>query len=115
MPDIIEPTAFDERFTIYLNAAGKPVQRTLHEMTADEVLMALEWHDRERTRLQEEQVALPDAAKAALDDAEAATIARFVRLMERVDANIPPRGGDMSLDKALRRYWRGGRHTAIDA
>jgi hypothetical protein len=34
MADIVEPAAFNERFTIYLDHAGKSVQRTLREMSA---------------------------------------------------------------------------------
>jgi hypothetical protein len=36
-----DPTAaLNERFTLY-NADGKPVERMLHEMTADEVMAAV--------------------------------------------------------------------------
>ena len=54
MSGIIAPVAFNERFTIYLNAEGKPVQRTLREMTGDEVLLAVEWSHDEADRLDAE-------------------------------------------------------------
>jgi hypothetical protein len=38
MAEIIQPKALNERFTLYVNANGQPVQRTLREMTADEAL-----------------------------------------------------------------------------
>lgn len=49
--NVIKPDQFNGHFTIYLNVAGDPVQRTLGEMTADEVLLALEWHSTEADRL----------------------------------------------------------------
>src|ERR1700751_1159081 len=54
MTKVIEPIAFNERFTLYLNAEGKPVQRTLREMTAGEVLQAMEWQRAEAGRLKAE-------------------------------------------------------------
>lgn len=46
-----DPTAaLNERFTLY-NADGKPVERMLHEMTADEVMAAVEWSVAETKRL----------------------------------------------------------------
>jgi hypothetical protein len=35
---------FNERYTLYLDTAGQPVQRTLAEMTCEEVLQAIGWH-----------------------------------------------------------------------
>lgn len=51
---VIEPKAFNEPFTIYLNSEGKPVERSLREMTASEVLAAMEWQDVEAKRLERE-------------------------------------------------------------
>jgi hypothetical protein len=46
-----DPTAaLNERFTLY-SADGKPVERMLHEMTADEVMAAVEWSVAETKRL----------------------------------------------------------------
>ena len=50
MADVLKPEAFNERFTVYLNAEGKPVERTVREMTAGEVLKALEWLGEEIAR-----------------------------------------------------------------
>jgi hypothetical protein len=51
MAEIIVPDPLDERFTFYLNAAGKPVQCTLREMTAGEVSQAMDWSMAEAERL----------------------------------------------------------------
>ena len=48
--DILKPNQFNERFTVYLNAEGAPVQRTLREMTGDAVLTAIDWHNAEAER-----------------------------------------------------------------
>jgi hypothetical protein len=40
---IATPEAFNERFVLWLNSEGKPVERTLGEMTGAEVIAALDW------------------------------------------------------------------------
>ena len=40
-----------ERFTLWLNAAGKPVEKPLSDMTAAEVAHALQWQEDEERRL----------------------------------------------------------------
>jgi hypothetical protein len=40
----------NERFTLWLNAAGEPVAKPLSEMTAGEVLQAFHWLDDEKRR-----------------------------------------------------------------
>ncbi len=37
MAEVIEPRAFNQRFTLYLNSEGKPAERSLREMMAGEV------------------------------------------------------------------------------
>ena len=44
--EVVAHDAFNERFTIYLNDKGKPVQRTVREMTAGEVMPAIAWHEK---------------------------------------------------------------------
>jgi hypothetical protein len=122
--NVLKPDAFNERFT-FLDADGKPVQRTLREMTADEVMAALVWQDAEMEHwsaeagrhkavfeavdagkeLTKEQNAALDAALDALEEMEAA-IERMRRLFRLVRA-IVPEG-----PKALRSAWPGGRHAA---
>lgn len=120
MPDVIKPDAFNERFTL-LNAAGKLVQRPLREMTADEVMAALEWADAEMERWRAEAerhkaiftaveagkavTKEQDAALDALKEMEAA-VERMTRLFSLVRAIVPEGAG------ALRRSWPGGRHSA---
>jgi hypothetical protein len=129
--DVIEPAAFNERFTIYLNAAGEPVERTLREMTAGEVLAAIRWHDAEADRLRREAEPynaiaiafetgrtdeIPDLSRdelraggAALRRAGEANM-KTARLMKMVQVNMPQwRDGKMQLGDALLRYWPGGR------
>src|SRR5690242_3338515 len=45
---------FNERYTLYLNTAGQPVQRTLAEMTCGEVLQAIDWHTQEAAQAERE-------------------------------------------------------------
>ena len=52
MADVVTPEQFNEQFTLYLNTKGEPVQRTLREMTADEVLAAERWQLAEADRLE---------------------------------------------------------------
>ena len=54
MADVVMPDQFNEQFTLYLNTEGKPVKRTLREMTAAEVLLAMDWQRDEANRLNAE-------------------------------------------------------------
>lgn len=132
MSEVITPGAFNEKFTLYLNTEGKPVQRTLREMTADEVLRALEWQGSEADRLNREAEPARQIASAAADKGRHAEIAhlseaefdaaalalekageaaeRQVRLLGLIEAVMPQwHGSKLPLGKALRRYWPGGR------
>ena len=51
--NIIAPAALNERFTVWTNTAGEPVQKALREMTGAEVLKAGEWLEDECERLAE--------------------------------------------------------------
>jgi hypothetical protein len=54
MAEVIEPRAFNQRFTLYLNSEGKPVERSLREMTAGEVWEAIRFQIGESNRLEAE-------------------------------------------------------------
>ena len=135
MADIIKPDALNERFTVYLNAEGKPLQHTLREMTADEVLRALKWQRDEADRLEaaakpfmdeNDDMPLPgemsdqelmawaqrkqEEADLLMQNAEAQ--ARCARLMLTVGSVVPATETNAPLVDALRRYWPGGRHAA---
>ena len=100
MADVLKPEAFNERFTVYLDAEGKPVERTLREMTAGEVLKALEWLGEEIARLERGE------ALKCFGEAEQT----LARLMHRVIAILPPQATEhLALRDALLRYWPGGR------
>jgi hypothetical protein len=131
MTDVIKPEAFNERFTIRLNVDGHPVERTLSEMTADEVLAAMDWHNHEHDRLLEEfsafsamgqalgETGTPPPEMAALPRAELArglaglrqsveAGLKASRLMERVMNMCPPQHHKLPFG-SLRRWWPGGR------
>jgi hypothetical protein len=129
MAEIIQPDAFNERFTIYLNTEGEPVQRALHEMTAAEVLLALKWQAAEADKLQAEVEPwlkigdLIDAGRSDELPAEltadeldaagarclvAADAAQHVRRLQSLICAAMPQwrsGSGEPLDKALHRYW----------
>jgi hypothetical protein len=131
--NIITPAEFAEKFTIYLNTDGKPVERTIREMTSGEVLAALEWHQAEGDRLVAEFAAIEadvDAAGATVEGGKADAIAvdtlergaaaaeravevteQTERLLRLVMAAIPQwqRHKDMALQEGVRRYWPGGK------
>jgi hypothetical protein len=123
--NLLTPPQFNEKYTLYVNTAGQPVERTLREMTAAEVLQAVNWHFAEANRLEREaapykQMAIdaengwldPDTpddvvhagARALLAAGEASKIAGL--LLARVDSALPKSG--LTLGVALHRYWRGG-------
>jgi hypothetical protein len=133
MAEIITPAELNERFTVYLNSDGNPVQRTLREMTADEVLLALEWSGAEAERLNRE-AELARSIAEALEDGRTEKLAHLgkhdidaaisllcqageamvsdARLMSLVMSAIPQwRGSKMSLGQGLLRYWPHGRAT----
>jgi hypothetical protein len=99
MPDVLSPPEFNERFTIDLNADGKPVQRTLREMTAGEVMQAIRWADREIGQIMAEADRLMVEA-AHLNDAN--VTAADAPLLEKVYMDTP-------LSVGLPKWWRGGR------
>jgi hypothetical protein len=129
MAEIIQPDAFNERFTIYLNTVGNPVQRSLREMTAGEVGRTMDWHYREAMRLEAETRTFREIAEAAaagtLDPATPADVRRCAfdglgeaqaaaekaaRLWKLVETTLRAvHGADLPLGEALRRYWPGGR------
>jgi hypothetical protein len=130
---ILAPEEFNERFTLYLNGEGKPVQRTLREMAPTEVLLAMEWLNNEANRLDleaaparasseayEESGRIPDGVTreevrrygAALVKSREA-MKRSNHLMQMIQAVMPQwdRHPEMQLRVALRRFWPGGRAT----
>jgi hypothetical protein len=60
---VLEPKVFNERFTIYVNCNGKPVERTLREMTAAEVMAAIKWHHQTSQQLEAEALAAHEAVQ----------------------------------------------------
>lgn len=130
MADIIKPDPLNERFTLYLNSDGEPVQRTLREMTADEVCRAYQWHHDDCDRLQP----AGDAAAAIWNDEEQRAAltrdqfkelsavldelievnAKAMRLARLIQATMPQWEDhpDMTMRDASRRWWPGGRHAA---
>jgi hypothetical protein len=109
-------------FTIGLNADGKPVQRPLGEMTATEVLTALDWQAATVARLETEAnpahwLAEPDQIDGvALDAARQAVTTlrslaseqeRLIELLQLVGAAMPQwrRDSDLQLSAAVRRFW----------
>jgi hypothetical protein len=128
MADVIQPAALNERFPVYLNADGRPVERTLREMTADEVIAAVEWSAGVAERLaceampaEELIVAVQaghgellnsktrqelEAGIAALDAASKA-IGRHAHLLKLIRAAVPQwqEQTKRRLHEAVRRYW----------
>lgn len=130
MADVVMPDQFNEQFTLYLNTEGKPVKRTLREMTAGEVLQAMDWQRDEANRLNAEAAPalawgeaieagrkddVPDLspdefrhAAAKLDEAADATV-RAERLISLVLSHCPARYRKTPLQAGLPRWWPGGR------
>ena len=128
---LIRPIAFNEPFTIYLDADGKPVQRTLREMTAGEVMQAMQWHAAEADRLEAACDGIPNpdnqADWAAIDTMSAYERQRAVaklrtaseaaeraaHLWELVWAQIPEKArATMKLREAVGRHWPAGCDSA---
>jgi hypothetical protein len=94
-------------------------EKRLHEMTAAEVLTALNWHDAEAERLKREADRLEARVrrelggmtlgelKATIDAMEAANEAglKSIRLGEALIAQCPPRYADVPLKDGLPRWW----------
>jgi hypothetical protein len=132
MAEIIDARA--ERFTLYLNADRKPVQRTLREMTVGEVIAAIEWSAIETERLEREAVpasaliaAIEEGCEKEIATADIKAAAAAVRaagnamnrhatLLSLVHAAMPQWRGQKTLGlyQAIRRYWPGGRHNVVD-
>lgn len=132
MASILQPDQFNERFTLYLDTDGQPVQRSLREMTADEVLTAIDWQTAEANRLERVTCdargeSLLESFKAAgqvpdgvtNDELEQATAAMWAaaeawekgaRLLELVRANIPNwhQRQKLGMREAIRHWWPGG-------
>ena len=131
MADVLKPKAFNERFTVYLNAEGK-LQRALCYMTAGEVLAAIERHKVEAERLEavtapfldhddlplsgevtdEERAALARRLMAEADLLQRYSAAqdRYARLVQQVCAVIPEEAREvMPMGKAVQQFWPGGR------
>jgi hypothetical protein len=128
MVEAIDPKACSERFTIYLDAEDKPVQRTLGEMTSGEVMQAIRWHIDECSRLEIEGAPAAVAIAAAIEgwrdpkvpdltagELEAASMAlqrcaelsaAYERLTRLVRAALPRRSDQLPLADAVRLYWR---------
>jgi len=123
---VLMPEAFNERFTVYLNSAGKPVERTLSQMTSGEVLFAIRWHADETERL--ERDAEPAKVIAiAIEEGRTADLAHMTRgellagrdalrrsieasqqlgrLIHLVHTSMPQWRGELPLDKAVRKFW----------
>lgn len=129
--NVLRSTAFNEPYTIYLNADGNPVQRSLHEMTSGEVLQALKWSQAEADRLDiaaelarriakaVKQGRTDEVAHLTREEFKAAGLAlrqavdaceRHAQLLSLVSAQIPQwRGSDVLIGAALRKWWPGGR------
>lgn len=131
MAKVLKPDAFHQKFTIYVNVAGDLVQRTLSEMSADEVMAAVQWQSDESDRLEREAAPFIERTKLVMDGkgltndlaqdyleiavatmrAAAAAGLKAVHLMEVVRANLPQwkQHPGMTMEIALRRFWPGGR------
>jgi hypothetical protein len=128
MADVVVPQQLNEKFTLYLNTKGEPVQRSLREMTADEVLAAERWQLAEADRLGRETEPFsrmaemieagvsppgltPEGARAAMTELRKAAEAagKYARLMTIVQGRISnqwDRHPTLTMREALRRYWR---------
>jgi hypothetical protein len=117
-----DPPAIGERFTVGLDPDGRPVQQRLFEMTAAEVLAAVEWQTAEAnwlTREAEPAAAIIKAAEAlrspSPDEAALQTAIvqqadearrRQANLRAMIHATIPQwPGTGAALGGAVRRFW----------
>jgi hypothetical protein len=138
MSTVIQPAAFSEKFTVRIDADGKPVQRALREMTAGEVIAAVERSAEEVDRLAREAlpaeeiaVALEEgrhealagmtgeevwAAQAALRAAGEA-MERHAGLLSLIHGALPEwqEPTRKAFHDALLHHWPGGPHNVIEA
>jgi hypothetical protein len=131
--NVVFPSKFHELFTVSVDPDGQPVKHRLSEMTADEVLTCLDWHQAETLRLEDEaQPALEMSVR--IDDgfldphsltvkktlaAQADALRRaqkaygtICRLLEQLSIILHPyldRHPGMTKETAIRRFWPGGR------
>ncbi len=129
---ISQPEHFNEKFTVCLDTSGQPVQRALIEMTAPQVVQAMEWQEANSDRLCQKSdqtlrvaTALLTRAKAgeklaaeeftifknAADASERAEaeLKKTARLMKLVMSRIPHRYSYMPISERLRRSRVSGR------
>jgi hypothetical protein len=126
------PEGFNERYTVWLNADGNPVERTLQEMTRKEVMVALQFLEEQCDRMERETAEFSALAEAMqrgevgpddLSDAEVDALPakiealqecgeaqqKLARLMRRVQAAMPQwgqkKGQKLRLGDALDRFW----------
>jgi len=109
-------------FTVSLDADGTPVQRTLGEMTASEVLTALEWQAATVARLEAaaesaRRLAEPDriddatldAVRQAVETLRTLTTEQktLIALLQRIGAAMPQwrPDSDLPLSAAVQRFW----------
>ena len=114
-----------ERFTIRVNSNGERVEKPLAEMTAAEVIEAVEWLDAEARQLDGEAMPFHALAKRTIiasDENRAefevakvglggsvAAAERQMRLMALIEASMPQwKGSRRSLKGALKKWWPGG-------
>lgn len=117
----------NERFTLWLNAEGQPVDKPLSEMTSGELLQALHYHDDEHQRLdalcepdrplyelaQGGEPAPPEISReqiqaaAARSRAAAAAADKLADLLQLIGAAIPQwrRHPGMKLTLAVKQFW----------
>jgi hypothetical protein len=127
---IVKPEQFNEIFTIGLTATGEPVQRPMREMTADEFLVAWEWHRDAAVRLEEEGAAVLDLLSDKAEEGRLTAVERRAfrkavglmraagaehhktgRLMQLACAVMPQwvRQPQVTVADAVRQWWPGGR------
>jgi hypothetical protein len=127
---LLVPNQFNERFTLYVGAGGQPTELTLREMTAAQVMQAMNWHWAESDRLDRENRRFDEMAVAAVagtleretsdDLVETAILAlhhagemaqKAARLTTLIRAAIQPqwdRHPGMGIGEAVRRFWPEG-------
>lgn len=132
--EVIRTQALNPKFTLYLNTEGRPVQRTVLEMTEGEVGLAIQWAETELMECEanakplmaaienimeakpetatEENHRLYLAAAAAMNALSEASdrLARLLRAIEVVLRSMPQFTPDATLGTLLR-HWPGGRHN----
>ena len=112
----------EPRFTISLDADASPVQRPLGQMTASEVLTALEWHAANVARLEAEaeparRLAEPDRIDSVTLDAARRAVETLrtlateqetlIALLQGIGAAMPQwrPDSDLPLSAAVQQFW----------